>query len=270
MHPLRMLSVTLGFILLSGAVAAQDASLQNAPPANGGVALVMRSSTAQTGSSPITDVTLTGTVRRIVGSSDETGTVVLKALATGESRIDVSFPSGNRSAVRTNSANGPVGSWTGPDGVSHSIPAHSLMVSGTWFFPALILRDLTSSPDTKVTDLGQETRDGHTVEHLTTFSQQSTKLPAYTAKLLQHLTQLDVYLDPSTLLPVAVTYNIHPANDAGRDAPMEIRYSGYRTMGGIQLPFHIQQFLHGGLILDLEIESATFNSGLSTSSWNAQ
>jgi len=227
---------------------------------------------ALTGGQAVTDVTVTGAVRRIAGQDDETGTVVLKALATGESRIDMSFPSGNRSGVRTNSANGPVGTWKGPDGALHPVAAHNLLVNGPWFFPALMLSSLNSSSGMAVTDAGQETRDGRTVEHLTAISQQASNLSAYSTKLFQHLTQVDVYVDSSTLLPMEIVYNIHPPNDPGRDAPMETRYSDYRAVNGMQIPFHIQQFLSLNLILvfDLQIQSTAFNTGLSASSWNAQ
>src|SRR5882762_6929446 len=66
------------------------------------------------GAAPLADVTLSGTARRIAGSDDETGTAVLKALATGEARMDLSFPSGLHSEVRTNSNFVPAGTWTGP------------------------------------------------------------------------------------------------------------------------------------------------------------
>jgi hypothetical protein len=66
------------------------------------------------GSASVSDVTLTGTARRIAGSDDEMGTAVLKALATGETRMDFSFPSGQRSETRTSSNSVPAGTWTGP------------------------------------------------------------------------------------------------------------------------------------------------------------
>lgn len=53
MHPFRMLSLILGLFLLSGAVAAQDASPQTVLPAGEGASVVIRSLTAQTGSSTV-------------------------------------------------------------------------------------------------------------------------------------------------------------------------------------------------------------------------
>src|ERR1039458_1626191 len=67
------------------------------------VSLLQKSLAAQTGGLPLTDVTLTGTARRIAGSDDETGTATLKATSAGDSRIDLSFPSGERVEIRNHS-----------------------------------------------------------------------------------------------------------------------------------------------------------------------
>jgi hypothetical protein len=273
MHPFRMLSLILGLFLLSGAVAAQDASPQIAPPAGEGASVVIRSLAAQGGSSPITDVTLTGTARRIIGSDDETGTVVLKALATGETRVDLSFPSGDRSEVRTNSEKGPVGQWRGPDGALHPIPLHNLMADDSWFFPAFVLRRLSSSQGFVARLAGNETRNGIAVQHISSFQQtpiwvgQAANVPPHMAALFQHTSQVDLYLDSSSLLPVAMTFNAHPDNNAGRDFPIEIRFSDYHAVDGVQVPFHVEQYLNNGLILELQFDSAVLNSGLSASSF---
>ena len=85
--------------------------------------------------------------------------------------------------------------------------------------------------------------------------------------MMQHLTQTEIYLDASTLLPAAVDLNIHPDNNALLDIPIEIRFSDYRPVNGAQIPFHIQQFINNSLALDLKFESAALNAGLSASSF---
>jgi hypothetical protein len=122
-------------LLASIPTLAQQTAATNAQ----GTLLLQRSRGAIAGSTSVADVTLTGTARRIAGSDDETGTVVLKALSTGEARADFSFPSSPRSEVYANSDKGPVGSWSGPDGTSGAMSLHNLLVDSAWFAPALIL-----------------------------------------------------------------------------------------------------------------------------------
>src|SRR2546427_1214248 len=111
MRPMRSTFLLFVTFLISIPVVAQQPP-QRDPQA---IALLQRAYAALSGGQAISDVTLTGTARRVAGSDDETGTAILKALATGASRLDHSFPSGQRSEVRNTSANPPARSWSGPD-----------------------------------------------------------------------------------------------------------------------------------------------------------
>jgi hypothetical protein len=222
---------------------------------------------ALAGATSIADVTLSGTARRIAGSDDETGTVVLKAMSTGEARADFSFPSGPRSEVYANSEKGPVGSWSGPDGVSKAIPLYNALVDSAWFSPALMLGKLSSSSSAVVSYAGAESHRGLAVEHLSA-SRQFPNAPSQISALMQRHSQMEVYVDPSTSLPTAISFNTHPDKDAFRDIPVEIQYSDYRLVNGVQTPFHVQKYFNGGLILDLQFERADLNTGLSPSSFS--
>jgi hypothetical protein len=233
-----------------------------------GAALLQQTLALLTGNTSIADVTLTGTAQRIAGSDDETGTSVLKALATGEARMDFTFPSGQRSEVRTISNSIRAGTWTGPDGKLHPQTEHNLITDSAWFFPALTVGRLVSSQNFSVFLIGQETKDGVPVAHIMASQQFSVPdVPADIAALMQHLSQMDIFLDSSTQLPRALAFNQHPDNDAGLDIPVEIHFSDYRAVNGVQIPFHIQRFLNNSLILDIQLQSATLNSGLSASAF---
>lgn len=230
------------------------------------VALLTKSLAAMTGGLPVSDVTLQGTARRIAGSDDETGTAVLKALPTGEARIDLSFPSGSRSEVVANSLNGPVGAWSGPDGSSNTIAKHNLAIPSNWFFPAFTVTRLNASQTYLLSYVGSEIRDGRAVEHVTALKQ-AQDLPRELATIVQRLSQMEIYLDSSTLLPVALTFNTHPDRDAGTDIPVEVRFSDYRLVNAAQVPFHVQKFINNGLVLDLQFDSVTLNTGLTASAF---
>jgi len=242
-------------------------SLAQQVPAAGNpqaIQLLQRALSAITKGAPLQDITLTGTARRITGSDDETGQAILKALGTGESRIDLNLPSGQRSEVRAISNHCQVGSWSCPDGIVHPVPNHNLSTDPGWF-PAYTLVNTLAAQGAVIAYQGPETRDGQSVIHLTV-SLQFAQLPADAANLTQHLSQTEIFLDANTLLPAALSFNIHPDDNALLDIPIEIRFSGYRPVNGAQVPFHVQKFLNNGLILDLQFQTVTINSGLTASS----
>src|SRR5881394_2480602 len=120
------------FSLLFGPAIAQ----QPVSPPISAQALLQQSLAAQLGNAQISDVTLTGTVRRIAGSNDESGTATLKALSTGETSAEIRF----------NSVKGPAGSWKGQDGTEHPTPFHNLQAGSSWFFPHFLMTRTLGSP----------------------------------------------------------------------------------------------------------------------------
>jgi len=214
----------------------------------------------------LTDVTLTGSVRRVVGSDDQSGAATLKALSSGSARADLSLSSGTLSEIYNSSTSGPVGAWSGSDGKLHAIPFHNLLSEPAWFFPTFAISRRLSATYV-VTDIGPETRNGRQVEHISVSQNTPSQFPAGPPSF-QHLTQLDFYLDSATFLPYAITYNIHPDDNALLDIPVEIDFSDYRPVSGAQIPFHIQKFLNNSLLLDLQVQNAAINSGLSVNTFS--
>src|SRR5208283_3833247 len=150
--------------------------------------LLAQSAVALAGSVAISDVTLTGTAQSVAGSDDETGTVVLKAMAGGESRMDLTLSNGIRSEVRSLDSNGsPLGAWSGSDGVQHAIAYHNLLTDSSWFFPALTVRRLANLIGLIGTYVGQETLNGQSVLHVS-FVRPPAVVTAPNAAVMQHLT----------------------------------------------------------------------------------
>lgn|SRR5437016_11658 len=255
--------VSISFVL-SVSIAAQ----QTATSSPQALQLLQRSLSALAGGQTLTDVTLSGTARRIAGSDDDTGTAVLKALTAGASRMDLTLSSGQRSEIRNLSAETPAGAWSGPDGISHAMAYHNLLTEPAWFSPAIAITRGLSSSGVVATYIGQGSRNSASVQHVALY--QPSFSSADVAPLLQHLTQIDLYLDSSTLLPAAMTFAIHPDNNALLDISVEVRFTDYRAVNAAQVPFHIQQYINNSLYLDLQLQSATFNTGLSASTFSVQ
>jgi hypothetical protein len=252
--------VLISFLLLIPLSAhSQQALIQN-PQA---MALATQALAALAGSTQVNDITLTGTATRTAGPDIESGTVVLEALGDSYSRLDLTLSNGARHEVRNlSSISAPQGYWIGTDGTSHPFSFHNCMTDAPWFAPALSVLSQLSNPNLVVSYIGQETRAGTTVQHLH-FVIQST--PPDPTGFDQSLSAEDLYLNASTYLPVALSFNTHPDNDAGKNIPVEIDFLNYQQVNGTQIPMHVQKFLNGTLLLDLNIQSAVLNSGLQPS-----
>jgi hypothetical protein len=268
---IKVLALTTSFLLISNS-SVRSSQAATTPSISTQAATVLgQSVSALAGSTSITDVTLTGTAERIAGSDDETGLVSLKATVAGESRMDLTLSSGARSEIRSfDSSSNPIGAWSGPDGVQHAVSFHNLLTDSSWFFPALSLQRLANTSGVVWTYVGQETLNGQTVTHVSFTQASPAGAGTNVAAGMEHLTQMDIYLNSTTLLPIAFSFATHPDDNELLDIPVQIQFSNYQSVSGVQIPFHVQKFLNGILLLDLQVQSATLNSGLSAGAFSVQ
>lgn len=81
---------------------------------------------------------------------------------------------------------------------------------------------------------------------------------------------MDLYLDAASHLPVAIAFATHPNDDLHVSIPVQIQFSAYGQMGGIQAPTRVQKFVQGALVLDLVVASVATNSGISDLEFNTE
>jgi hypothetical protein len=225
--------------------------------------LVGQAVAALGGSVAVSDLILIGTVTRMVGGTKESGSATLKLRGTGKSLLDLSTGSDRRVEMFNDSNGGPDGEWIGTDGIPHRMSPHNCLVPAGGFVPHGLVSLMVRS-DATVTYIGAESRNGVRVDHLRAFR----TFPRQTAKMtatLQRLSTFDVYLDSTSHLPLAVTFNLHLDDDLSRDIPVEVRFADYRNVNGVLIPFRIQRRIQGGLELDVTVSIVTVNSGLSDS-----
>jgi hypothetical protein len=238
------------------------ASGQN-PPASDPQALsyAAQSIAALTGGTSISDVTLSGNVTWN-GSGSDTGTATLRALGTGESRMDLALTSGTRTEIRDAQTGAPIGQWTNPDSTTGAVAFQNCQTDAAWFFPAL--GSLAAGSNVILAYIGQETRNGGAVQHIQS-SVYDPNWPSGVTPTDEKLSTMDFYLDTTTLLPVAVTFNAYPDNSNTTNLPVEIDFFNYQSVSGVSVPMHIQKYFQGNLVVDVTISNALFNSGLSLS-----
>lgn len=263
----RPILLFVAFLLVSPVLNAQQtsATVSRDP---GSVSLLQRSLAAMVGTNTVKDVTLTGSANYIAGSDNETGSTTLKATAVGQGRVDLSLSNGPRSEVRDISASPATGSWSDPDGAWHSMAAHNLYSDPTWFFPPFLIGRALSNTGFAISSADAETLNGSEVEHISISQQYAGSVQL--AAIVQTLTKVDIYLNSSNLLPLAVAFNAHPDDDEQTNIAVRIQFSDYQVAQGASIPYRIQKYIQNGLALDLSLTSVQFNTGLSTADFQAQ
>jgi hypothetical protein len=112
-----------------------------------------------------------------------------------------------------------------------------------------------------LTYVGLETRNGESVQHLRSYAFQTISDSAV-ATFIQELSATDFYLDSASFLPMCITFNFHPDNNASDNLRVEVDFANYQTIDGIMVPMHIQRYQQGALMLDISVSGAAFNTGI--------
>lgn len=235
-----------------------SASAQNQTPASNpqAVTYAAQSIAAMTGSTTISDVTLTGTVTAYGGT--DTGTATLRALGSGESRMDLALTNGRRTEIRDAQTGVQLGKWISPNNSSGNFAFQNCFTDAAWFFPAL--GSLAAGPNVVLSYIGPETWNGENVQQIQSYIYQPN--PVGLTPSPQQLSTINFYLDATTLLPAAVTFNAHPDNGAATNLLVEVDFSNYQTIGGVVVPTHIQRYQQGNLMVDITVSGASFNTGI--------
>jgi hypothetical protein len=214
-----------------------------------------------------TTIVLAGTIT----TAGATGSISLSAAANGQSQIQLQLPSGSATETRSILRFWRTGTWTDSSGAAHHVPLQDLMGSHpAWFYPAFVLMSGLGSPDYVSSDLGLETRNGVSVEHIAVWQMPISTLPASSVAYVKQQSQYDIYLDPSTWLPVAMTFSrqfdpaspnqfLAPAQTSTAGVLEEVRYSNYQQVQGVPIAFHLQVFFQDALFSDIQISSASLS-----------
>lgn len=200
---------------------------------------------------PVRQIHLTGTAKAYAGSLEPSGTFDATLQSTGDVKMQLDIGELSRTDTVGAFAGLRHCQWTRQDGVVHDAALHNCMAALNWMIPTL---DLQSRFTKLKQDLTSDTDQGTAVRVLSLTQLPGDPSPEATAFFRLSTTKLS--LDQSTFLPVSLGFDIHPDNDVNTNITILVRYSDYRQVNGVSIPFHIQKYLDNGLNLDLQIESA--------------
>ncbi len=242
---------TVGALGQTAATAPQPAAQRDTQA----LSLLSQSLAAVTKGRPISDVKLQAQVTRIAGSETDTGSATLEAAAYDKSNTNFALTSGPRLEIR----NGTTGVWSAADAQNRPVALHNTWTPAPWFAPALVIQSWVEDSSFSLAYAGLEDRDGAKVQHI--------RAARYVAGAtdIAALSATDLYLDPQSLLPVALAFNTHPDNDLGVNLPVEVTFASYQTFSGMIAPSRIQSFLQNSLLLDISVTATSANNGLAAS-----
>lgn len=264
---LKRLAILASICVFEGLAYGQQPPASSVAKDPQALALAQASMAALINAAQVNDITLVGTATRYAGSDVQNGSVALTAYGTYDSRLDLNLSGGAQSEVRTFPTTGPAGATIESDGSTHPMAQHNCQTDAVWFFPALSALSQIANPYMSVTYVGAEIFQGASVQHVRVF-RQSPLLSADGNSSLAKLSAIDFYLDRSSALPIFEVFNGHPFPDAGADIVVEIAFSNYKIFSGVQIPTKITKYINGSLFLDIELQSATLNSGLTDSNFS--
>jgi hypothetical protein len=142
-------------------------------------------------------------------------------------------------------------------GKSHDVLGPNCLIAIPWFAPSLF-----GQPSAVLPALLGTTDDGAVSKDSSTFHQVSYLLKlkgadsSATNQLVSQST-VKVLYDPRTSLPASLEYFIHPDNDDLHNIPVRVVFSGYQSVSGVMLPFHIERYVNRTLQLKLDVSNTT-------------
>lgn len=229
------------------------------------VTLAQQSIAALTGGGTLSDVTLNASVTSTVGSDYDTGNATFYVKGTSDSRVDFSLSaSGTRSDVRNVVTGTPGGAWRTNGGPPTPFVQHNCWTDAPWFFPTFSSLSQTTNPNFVFSYIAREQHGGVDTQHIRVYQWFPHGAPSAV------LSTMEFYLDATSLLPVAIGFQSHPDDNMGTNLPIEIDFTNYQPVNGFQVPLHFQKIFGGGVVLDVTVTSASFNTGLSDTLFTLQ
>lgn len=226
--------------------------------ANAGPALAKLNQVVTAGQ-VINSVVFQGTANWYSGSLEDSGPVTLTASSSGASQMQISLSSqGVRTEAQSGQGSSQSCTWTGANGISHAVTLGNCWKPFVFFLPALSLQTGRTAASLGVADMGTGTLNATSYRHLQSQLVFSDTPTGITTDVMQSSTT-DLWLDPVSVLPAALTYKIQPDSGSSTPISIEVRYSNYTLVQGIQIPFRIQRYINGSLQLDITVGNAQIN-----------
>jgi len=232
---------------------------QSPPPRDPSAVAVLQQSLAVMGGVVPADSVATGTVTITSGSKTESGTIRILTRGLNQTAEEFEMPDGKWSDIFS----GGLGAHKAADKLEEQSLEWACSAQSA-SFPLVLISSVLNNLDSAFEYVGLEESGGAKLHHI-----RISNTFAWNAKL-KHLSEFsirDLWLDAASGLPRRLSYERRAAGGAEPRIPMEVRYSDFRTVGGILYPFRIERDFNGTPWATIKVLSVTFTVGLSGSAF---
>jgi hypothetical protein len=217
---------------------------------------------SQMDSVPLQSIRMRGTVTGFAKSQGASGTITLEANGPSSSRVEMAFADGTRRIdVRGERHGGlPWGAWADAAGQFHAMALHNCWGPPVWFLPQWAALQPAHGND--IFELSVSNRHDLGAPERLRRARRWSRASAAQQALIERLSAADLILDRAGSVPQELHYNLHPDRDLTRNIEVTVRYSDYRAVDGIHVPFRIREYLGSSLMLDIVVTSVDVNQAL--------
>jgi len=202
-----------------------------------------------------TSFSASGTHTEFLAASPASYTVRLTALGIDKVRWETELPSGTVTSI----IRGRRGWIKDADGTT-VLSISQVVGQGVENLPLLALAKWANSTNVLVSLAGLEPLDATSAYHLVLTESRNPVAPpeSDSEKILRAVTQVDLYIDQKTNLPIRLRYYEH-LGDWRRAVPVDLVFSDFRSVGGLFFPFTLSRYRSGQLASETKFQSATLN-----------
>lgn len=185
------------------------------------------------------------------GNKPATFPIVMKSRGTEQLRSELTTPKGTRITIINDGA----GKIVQPDGTVRWLDTENTVSQRVTQIPALSLLAEYQLPTVSTQYMGTANVNGSTADVIALGVYSATK--ATSAQSESQLTQKLFYIDHSSSLILRMQ-EIHYSENGSDSDGVEIRYSDYRSVQGVMVPFDQQTYANGKLVFDFSVSNVSF------------
>lgn len=261
-HSANRFYICSAILLLSGCMCPLFGANQQAPERDSSAIafLTQAVSVAASGTdlTSIQDFVALGTSTHFWGTNPEQGQITVKSKGLMQFRIDSNVTEGTWSWI-VNNGNGEI---VVPSGAATPIAYHNCLNPGSLIWPILKVNAALQDQTMTVIDMGVvQFNNGQARQIRLRQNFQSDP-----TGLFSSLTNRDYFFDPATFALLRAQDSTHPNNDAKNGAMTHtIDLANYQSVNGLLVPFSITESISGQKTWNLQLNSISFNTGLTDS-----